>query len=341
MNSPVYPDSVIINRRKTPVKRQEIEIEKIMFDVENPRISLAKDTFEEEKEKMTQGQIAYALKRNSYYYDLKASIKDNKGALYDIWVQQLPKKNYIVIEGNTRLLIYKQLSGEYPEEKNFKKIKCVVFSADLDDEGKDFIRLTAHLNGTNEWDTYEKAKYLYALHEDHKISLETLSLRTKLNKSSIKQDIDAFKLMSTQFKKKYGNKKDFVHKFTYFVEYLKNKNLKQQMQNLNFTDADFCDWVGIDKFLNVRDVRKLDKIFENSDCRKLFLERNYDIAIEKLSTIEPKYSSTLFDRISMVLIGLRKMSNKEEEEIKSGQNNAKKKLLNELKEEINSILDDE
>jgi len=51
---------------------------------------------------------------------LRESIEVNEGIINPIWVQPLGDDQYIIIEGNTRLVIYKkQMSQRYQQGKSW------------------------------------------------------------------------------------------------------------------------------------------------------------------------------------------------------------------------------
>ncbi len=56
-----------------------------------------------------------------------------------------------------------------------------------------------------------------------------------------------------------GNTRSFVYeelKFSYFVEFRKNKELKRLVNEGKLSLLDFCDWVGEGKFGRGEDIRK-------------------------------------------------------------------------------------
>ena len=91
-----------------------ISIDEINLDLSNPRIARMFDMHK--KESITSELIALALgagdsqEGDTYatYRNLKESIKTNHGVIYPIIVNNEPGGKITVIEGNTRLQIYKE-----------------------------------------------------------------------------------------------------------------------------------------------------------------------------------------------------------------------------------------
>ena len=136
-----------------------IPIDQIELDLENPRI---KQWLEIYGDNITSEGIALALSASngttstSTYSTLKESIKVNKGIINPIIVNRNADGRLVVIEGNTRLQIYKEFAEADPEGP-WKEIIAIVYDA-LPIEQVHAIRLQTHLVGPREWDPFSKAK---------------------------------------------------------------------------------------------------------------------------------------------------------------------------------------
>lgn len=323
----------------TEIEEREIEIEIILLDQENPRIGLFVDT--QIKNVLTQEQITFALMNKSpeAFNKLKESIEVNEGIINPIWVQPIDKESYIIIEGNTRLVIFRLLNEKYPHKKTFKKILCRILPREVNEKQKQFIKLEAHLRGTTPWDAYEKARYLYILNEKEGYSIARLNSLTRLSQNEIKVFIQAFLDMQEQYLQRYGDDPKEVFKFSYFVEYEKNNKLKEELKKYNLTIYDFCNWVGTEKIPRAQLVRELQPILSHKESREEFIKRGYDYALEKLSIIKPALTSPIFDNIKKVIEGLRELPGWEVIEIIEGSQPEKKRLIYDLFNQVSKIKD--
>jgi hypothetical protein len=297
--------------RKIEIK--DINIDDIELDPENPRIGYWSDN--QVKNEFSQDEVAFALRENSEAVNrLKNSIEINKGIYEPIWVY---KKNgkFAVIDGNTRVLIYRELREKYPQDPIWNEIKCKILPKNIDETAKNFIRLIAHLRGVNDWEVYERARMLYILWDKRGYSEEDLRNTTKLSTNQIKRWIKAYKDMTEQFLPKYGNQSDSLNKFSYFVEFNTPK-ITQGMEENNLTIKDFCDWVGKKDIKHAQDVRNLKLIFSEKHLAEILVKKGYKYAIEQLSVEKPQYSSPFFESVEDVISGLKDMTRYEEEEIK-------------------------
>lgn len=329
--------SIPIRGKKVKAKLMPISVDNLSYDEFNPRISLYRDSHLEPlgKNYLPQEVIEYSLQTPPSYASLKNSIIENSGALFPLWVCDIGKNKYLVVEGNTRLAIYKELNQENPKDPNFQKINCFILSHEIDADDKDLIRLTAHLHGQTPWDKYERAKYLYVLWEKRRYPIKYLAKITKLKAREILDDIEAYKIMEKEFSKIIPpTDRGFVHKFSFFKEFVKNKKLQALMNEQNFSEKDFCEWIAKEKLGEARDVRKLKDILSYKEPRELFLAKDSYRAIEKLRDVIPEKTDIVYKKMSDLTDRLRKMPLKRIKKIDSH----KKRIIEELEKELDAIL---
>ena len=312
----------------------ELDVDSLILDKDNPRIGFFIDSWKEIREDFSQEQLANALEENIENIErLKINIESNKGITVPIWVCK-SGKNYIVIDGNTRVMIYRELKKKHPEI--YKKIKAYILPENTTDKTKNFIRLLFHLRGSNNWEVYERARAIYNLWMKGDTE-EDLASKTKLSISQIKRWREAYQNMTEQFLSKYGEEPDSLSKFSYFIEY-ENPKIKDGMEISGLTIGDFSDWVGKNEIRKAQDVRNLKIIFNDKEATKLLVKKGYAAAIERLKFTHPETGSELFESIEEVITGLRDMSRLEEEEIIKGESPSKRDLIKELHKELEKIV---
>ena len=91
---------------------------------------------------------------------LKNSIKANKSIIHPIIVKKHENGRYLVIEGNTRLMIYREFKENF--DGDWDTIPCYVYDV-IESAEIDAIRLQSHLVGPRQWSPYAKARYLAEL----------------------------------------------------------------------------------------------------------------------------------------------------------------------------------
>jgi hypothetical protein len=317
-----------------------IPIAQIELDRDNPRIQFTIDSELErglKLEEVSEASIRLGIKVKTRpaYESLKGSI-ETKGLLDPIWVVQKGPGKYIVIEGNTRKFVFDELAEEYPNKPEWKKIKARVLDKNTPEDEIAFIRLESHLGGKQRWDPYERARYLYSL-DKKGYTVQRMAKEARTRESEIKKDLDAFKIMRDRFMPKYGSTlENPLDKFSYFIELVGKKKVKDLGAAGAFSIDDFCQWVGEDKIPRAIDVRDLPDIFTSEEVVRAFKNRGYKAAMELLTTIKPDATSPLFRDIEKLTDQLNSLSVSDLSEIR--EEPAKKEMLKKLIEVSNLVV---
>jgi len=323
------------------VEIDDIPTDDIELDEENPRIGYYKDNQSRVSDRFSQQDVMYGIKMGYLveYNRLKDSVEQNGGTLVEIWVAKKGDK-FLCIDGNTRVMIYRELQGKYPNRPEWQKIKAKILPKNVDDRTKDFIRLMAHLRGVNDWQVYERARLLYLLWYDKGYTEEQLRNTTKLSLNDIRRWREAYKTMNEQFLPKYSHRSDALTKFSYFVEY-QNPKIINGMKRYGMNAQDFCDWVGNDEIERGQDVRLLKAIFESKSAAEALRTRGFEAAKDELMHVVPALGSKLFEHVDECIQGFRKMTREEEHEILSNKDPIKLRMINELHKELGNFLKSE
>lgn len=264
----------------------ELPVENIELDKSNPRIARGIAYYDP----ITSEILALLLGSNSdACASLRESIKENKGIIHPIIVNRKADGTYVVIEGNTRLQIYKDFIAN-GEPGDWSKIKAVVYDC-LDDDEMHSIRLQAHLVGPREWDPYSKAMYLhYLANVEHMPMSRLISFCGGTSKKSeIEHMIAAYNDMEKYYRPLCDDDSQFdIKKFHGFVE-LQNRNITEALMSRGYTKTDFSQWMIDDKFSTLQDVRRLPEIFKSKKASEVFLKENTReakkiLAVEEIST---------------------------------------------------------
>ena len=141
-----------------------LRVDVIQFDRENPRIKMALEKY---GDLLNAERIHFALRSatdgargTSSYSSLRDSIRASGGVMSPVTVTRQGDE-YICIDGNTRLAIYKRFLKD-GVEGNWSEIKAIVLN-NANQRAVETVRVSAHLVGAREWPAYEKARYLHYL----------------------------------------------------------------------------------------------------------------------------------------------------------------------------------
>lgn len=249
----------------------ELPVEKIELDISNPRIARGVAYYSP----ITSDTMALLLKSTSEECaSLRESIRENKGIIHPIVVNKRADGTYVVIEGNTRLQIYKDFIAS-GEPGNWTKIRAIVYD-DLSDDEMHSIRLQAHLIGPREWDPYSKAMYL-----NHLATVENMPMNTLISfcggaskASEIRNMIAAYNDMEKYYRPLCDDDSQFdIRKFHGFVE-LQNRNITDALIAKGYDKTDFSQWMVDDRFSTLQDVRRLPDILKSKKATEVFLKTN-------------------------------------------------------------------
>ena len=327
---------------------QILPINQLQLDLQNPRISQYLEMF---GDNVTAEGIALALNdsgsssTSTSFNSLRESIRVNKGIINPIIVNHISQDDlYIVIEGNTRLQIYKDFF-ERTMEETWDKIRCLVYE-DLTKLEIDAIRLQSHLVGPRDWDPYSKAQYLNKLYHKDGLSLNTIIDYCGGKKGEILKLIDAYNDMQTYYIPLLEGDKPDVREFSKFSE-LQNRRIKNALNISGYSEKDFAEWVYERHVDTAQNVRWLPEILTDEAAKKEFLKSNISNAITKLHTANKEVINLKdfpYDELCRALItklrnipyeelkGLRKCEN--EEMLR------KKNYLGDLSSELKSLWED-
>ena len=269
---------------------QQIDIDKIELDYENPRIRhVLENRGPDDDDESREAALALALRAGSMsdtagssgqgtFDTLLESIKESGGITHPIIVNEANGKMK-VIEGNTRAYIYKHFKEkQFPGE--WDKIPCIV-NNDLDNEKIEFIRLQSHLVGPRQWNPHSKGKYLHHLWKNLNMGIDKIIRICGGDASNIRDYIDAYEDMEEYYRPITDSFN--IKLFSGFVE-LQRRSIEVALMDNNYTKNDFSEWLKDGRFSILSHIRKLPQILANDEAKTAFLNGNTNDAIPFLLT---------------------------------------------------------
>lgn len=250
---------------------RSLEVNLISYDPENPRIRMALEKY---GDKVDEERIRFALqsategaKQQSSFSQLRDSIRASGGIKAPIIVKR-DGDGYVCIDGNTRLVIYKQFLQEQTAGC-WSEIKAIEVDAKPQDIEE--IRVSAHLVGYREWPAYEKARYLYNLRNKEFMDYSQMIALCGGNKVDIERQISAFQEMNEYYLDQVEDDAAFkIDRFSGFVE-LQKKKIKDSIWDADLSLNDFGEWIRDGNIYRLADVRQLPKVLGNEKAREMFL----------------------------------------------------------------------
>ena len=326
-------------------QHQFLSIEEVQLDKSNPRI---RKWIEHYGENPTPDQIHLALGAGgdyveggsgTTYYSLKESIRTNGGIIHPILVNKDKKSNLIVIEGNTRVSIYKSFKDN-KVDGDWDTIHAIVYD-DLDQESIDAIRLQVHLVGPRAWDPYSKAKYLHFLYAHENMPFEKLKDYCGGRGKEVQEFIQAYNDMEQYYRPVVDSDSAFdTTRFSGFRE-LQRAAVKNAIAAAGFELSDFARWIDERLIDRLADVRQLPDILKDDEARETFLSEGAREAIKVLERGDPTTAldqATIEELCKVLVRKLRDIGFKEVAALKDAPDSVKARSLLDLRDELAEIV---
>ena len=260
---------------------EHLPIHQIELDKGNPRIKQFLEIYSGE---ITAEAIALALSTSGNssenqmsFNGLRDSIKKSGCIIHPILVDKIGENQYVAIEGNTRLQIYRDFYSKGDSDK-WATIPALVYE-NLSDFEKHEIRLQSHLVGPREWEPYSKAKYLWELSNVENMPLESIISLCGGRKQEIQKAIDTYVYME-QYYRPYVNGQGYqfnIRDYSKFQEY-QSPVVKRSFKQHGLDEGKFAELVAegnIDKALG---VRSLPDILNVPEAKNALLRDNLSAA---------------------------------------------------------------
>lgn len=280
-----------MNNEAAP-KHIAIDINDLEFDYQNPRIRRFIEQYGTEINSehfylaLGQGSTSQEDKNAPSFESLKQSIKTNGGIITPIMVNKQKDGRLVVVEGNTRLAIYREFNEIEGEDGNWSTIPAILYD-DITEEHIDAIRLQAHLVGPRPWDPYSKAKYLDYLRNKAHFPYARLVDYCGGRQTEVERYISAYHDMEKYYRAALPDDAAFDEtRFSGFVEY-QRPNIKKAVFDAGFDGDDFAKWIIERNIDPLNSVRQLPRILSNEKATEVFLEDN---AREALRVIEAPHT---------------------------------------------------
>lgn len=292
-----------------------LPVETLVLDTSNPRVARFIEMYGSE---VTDDQMSLALgAANNYeqgestttFQSLRESIRTHGGLIHPILVNRDANERLVVIEGNTRALIYRQFKST-ENSRQWDEIPALVYDQ-LDEKAIDAIRLQAHLVGPREWDPYSKAKYLDYLSNSEHLTTDQIIDFCGGQRSEVHRFIAAYNDMESHYRPLLPSDDQFdPTRFSAFVE-MQAPRVQEALLRSQHTKKDFAQWVKDLRMSPLNLVRRLPAILSNPEARRVFLAhgaREAEKVLNTPSTVDALNDATMSQLAAALTERIDKMS---------------------------------
>jgi hypothetical protein len=283
-------EEVVVGGHPIRLTHEDVPIEKVELDENNPRIRYR---LKLEQDGKGLEQVILAMPEVK---QLRRDIEKN-GGLRERVILQENGGALKTIEGNCRLVCLQSLHEKTPTDPRWKKIPARILPSDVDPKQIAILLSDLHIAGKISWKAHEKAGQVYHMVNVLGMPQDDIAVYLRTSKSTVNRLLTAYHFMVDRFLKIDGEKyaKEGDRKWSYFEEFFKQKDLKEELKgNPEFGD-DFCRWVGEGRLPEGADVRKLPSVLRHSEARKKF-EKGAPLqeVLKVVEQAEPEQGSDFF-----------------------------------------------
>jgi hypothetical protein len=271
-------------------KYETLPVLEVALDAANPRIAKWIEMYGGD---ITGEQMSMALgaaddsegEGGTTFRSLREAIRTSGGIIHPIIVNKESSGRHVVIEGNTRTLIYREFL-EQGASGDWSKIPAMTYD-DLSPSDVDAIRLQAHLVGPRAWDPYSKAKYLNHLRNSEHLTYSQIVDLSGGRTREVQDYIAAYHDMEKHYRPLLNSDDEFdPTRFSSFVEF-QRKRIMEAVMTAGFTKDHFAKWVKDHLLSPQSTVRSLPGILENPRAKETFLRDGAQEAIKLLDVPTP------------------------------------------------------
>jgi hypothetical protein len=194
---------------------REVPVSELLLDPENPRFFHLRLSGQEKQ--LSQDDLMTEMEKDDAIPTLAKAIR-RSGVKDPIWVKELTDGKYLVLEGNRRTYILRQLLSEEktqpPAGVRYDKVIAHVYPTDASDT--EVVLQKARLQaGKKEWGAFNEAAYTYELRHSHGMEEDDIAAELQISIKEVRFRIDCFRKFTD-----YAHTTDDVNpkKFAYFHE---------------------------------------------------------------------------------------------------------------------------
>jgi len=286
-------DEIIIGNEKITMPLEDIPIEQIDLDRENPRIRYRLGL-------QTDRPLDEVILGLPEVRALRKDIQLNGRLRERIIVQRKKDGRYKVIECNVRATCCRSLHNTEPTDSRWQKVPARILPEDIDEKKIAILLSDLHVAQKITWNAHEKAGQVYRMVHDLGMTYDDVAIYMRQGKSTVTRLYHAYAFMVENYLPLYPEKAE--GKWSFFDELFRSKDLKEEMkQNADFSEQ-FCNWVGEGRLRKGIEMRDLPKILANSTARERFeqgkKETAFADAMTSLEKADPEHGSDFFKQLA-------------------------------------------
>jgi hypothetical protein len=288
-------EDVTINKQAIQLIHDDVPVDRIELDENNPRIR-----YRLKFEMNGKGSVENVILGLPEVKLLKKDIEANGGLRERVMLQENGNGKFKAVEGNCRMVCVQSLRAKHKDDPRWKTVPARILPKGVDPKQIAILLSDFHVAGKITWDAHEKAGQVYYMVNDLKMSQDDVATYMRTSKTNVNRLLQAYAFLQDRFFKidesRYA--KEAERKWSYFLEFFKQKALREELQRSPEFGDEFCRWVGEGRIPEGADVRDLPSILRYPDAIKKLRTLEKDIAYAEARKVieqtEPERASDFF-----------------------------------------------
>ncbi|HTE39636.1 MAG TPA: hypothetical protein VK629_02330 [Steroidobacteraceae bacterium] len=283
--------TVTIENRSIPVTAEDIPLDDVKLDHDNPRI---RENLKKRNGKSgiaTQKDLQKMILELPGVSSLQRSIRDNKGLHERIYVRD----DGVVAEGNCRTAVYLWLRETQKKEQCWKTIPAYRLPANITPRQIAVLQGHMHVAGKITWRKHEQAGHLHYMHT--KLAMQPMEIATAMGMSQTEVELllKSYDVMNELVlpRVKTGDGRE---KFSTVLELFKVGGMKE-WSDKKANVKQFADLVVNGKVSRGQDVRAMPKIIADPRALEALKKEGFSKAISIVGKKDPTADSQLFKKL--------------------------------------------
>ena len=315
--------TIRIANRDFVLERKQVPISFLKLDPSNQRLSYQLTQLRKQGKVGTDAQLHELLWSMDAVKDLYQSVLQNGGLMHDPFL----KSEGLVVEGNCRTVVLRELHKKYPKEERFAKVYVQILPGDFSEEQLVTLLGELHIAGKIEWRAYEQAEYVWKMNKQFAKTYDFLTSHLRWPRAKIAQKIAAYE--ETNIYLAETADPQGINRFSHFEEFMKKKELREKRSKDPQFMKNFRKWVFVGKFPDAKHVRIFPDVLANQRAMKEFERKDIRTAERVLNETDPARSSDYYWSMAETTQQLRNTPLSEVNDLRNG-NGAKVEKLRDL-----------
>jgi len=290
-------EETTVGKQIIQLAHEDVPIELIQLDYDNPRIKYKLSLQLMNGDKPSEKDLEKLILDLNDVRKLRRDIEHNGGLRDRVILQANGDGKYKAVEGNCRTVCVRDLSRKNPKEARWKKIPAKILPADVDPKQKAILLTDFHVAGKIKWEAHEKAGQIYYMARELGMSQDDIVIYHHSSKGTVNRCLTAYGFFVETYLTidKGAFAKEGEKKWSFFDEFFKKKELRDELAKNPQFGEQFCRWIGEGRLPQPVLVRKLPDVIKHKEAReKLETGGTFAEALKILEASEPEQGSDFF-----------------------------------------------